>query len=85
MACKSEGEVFVSVEDNGPGVSDAEKEEVLQRFKRGSGEWKPGSGLGLYIVKMLVERYAGELVLEDVTPGLEKPGLRIRFTLKDAS
>ncbi|WP_082122733.1 PAS domain S-box protein [Methanoculleus sediminis] len=73
-------EVLVTVEDTGPGVPDAEKNEIFRRYekkKRGVGE-----GLGLYLVQILVERYGGRVWVEDRVPGTTGAGAAFRFTLK---
>ncbi|WMT88079.1 HAMP domain-containing histidine kinase [Pelagibacterium sp. 26DY04] len=54
--------VTIVVEDNGPGLTDAEAEQVLRRGVR-LDEKTPGSGLGLDIVKELVDIYGGDLTL----------------------
>lgn len=74
--------VYVQVSDDGPGISNETKPEVFRRFKRGKGEMEQGSGLGLYIVKMLVDRYGGDIKIEDSYPGGEKPGVSVCFNLK---
>jgi signal transduction histidine kinase len=61
----------VVVEDNGPGVPEAEQAAVLQRFYRGEGaRLAPGSGLGLSIVQAIVRLHGFALRLEDARPGL---------------
>jgi two-component system sensor histidine kinase TctE len=52
LARLPEGDLELSVVDNGPGISDAQRERLLQRWAQGSaGEaLKQGSGLGLSIV-----------------------------------
>ena len=54
--------VIFKVEDNGPGL---EKEQLTKVFGRGFriDEQKPGTGLGLNIVKDIVESYKGEVWL----------------------
>lgn len=52
----------VCVEDDGPGLTEAETEKVLRRGVR-LDEKTPGSGLGLDIVKELVDVYGGRLTL----------------------
>ncbi len=71
------GHVFyrVAVEDNGPGIPDARKEEVFRRFKRGQTTAR-GTGLGLYIVKSLVESFNGHVHVEDTVPGDNTKGSR---------
>jgi signal transduction histidine kinase len=50
------GRVLVSVQDNGPGVPDAMKQQIFDRFTQGRGRpGRGGSGLGLNIVKEFVE------------------------------
>ncbi len=75
---------IVSVEDTGPGISDELKEVLFNRFKKGA-EAGSGKGLGLYISRMLVERYGGRIWVEDRVPGAPHEGTVIRFTLKKAS
>ncbi len=52
------------VADDGPGIPEAERDAVLQRFRRGSGATATGSGLGLSIVQRIAELHGGELRLE---------------------
>lgn len=54
--------VVIVVEDNGTGLTEAEAKEVLRRGVR-LDEKTPGSGLGLDIVKELVDIYGGDLKL----------------------
>ena len=59
--------VRVDISDNGPGIPDARKEAIFDRSLMGL--TKPVSrGLGLYLVKRLVENYAGEVWVEDRIP-----------------
>ncbi len=44
------------------------KARLFQRFSRGQTKAK-GSGLGLYLVKTLVEHYGGDINVEDRIPG----------------
>ena len=65
------GRAVLAVEDNGPGVPDAERELVLRRFYRvDHSRTTPGSGLGLSLVAAVVELHGAELRLEDARPGL---------------
>ena len=58
--------VEVRVSDNGPGILDDKKEKIFEAFERASNI--KGSGLGLTIVKMIVELHGGEVWVEDNKP-----------------
>lgn len=59
----SNEEVVVRIADNGPGIADSQKEHVFEpSTKRGD---SPGDGLGLSLVKRLVESYGGRVWFED--------------------
>jgi len=61
----------IEVTDNGPGVPEAERDAVLQRFYRAARTRnEPGSGLGLSIVTAIARMHHFTLVLEDAKPGL---------------
>lgn len=61
----------VEVADNGPGVPEAERDAVLQRFYRAArSRTEAGSGLGLSIVTAIARMHHFTLVLEDARPGL---------------
>ena len=57
-----DGEAFVAVLDEGPGLAADEAERVFERFARGSASRNgaPGTGLGLAIVRTLARRWGGE-------------------------
>ena len=58
------GQVMVlQVEDNGPGIPEAERELVFQPFYRALGTNVDGSGLGLAIVKEIADRHAAQLTV----------------------
>lgn len=76
-----DGVVEVSVEDTGPGVPDPVKPLLFTRFTRGTNT-RSGKGLGLYITRMLVERYGGRIRIEDRVPGQPGEGAAFRFTLQ---
>ncbi|MDT0574227.1 ATP-binding protein [Streptomyces sp. DSM 3412] len=74
-------EVVLSVLDEGPGMSDAEKSRAFDRFWRGQGlTGKSGSGLGLAVVKQLVTDDNGTVALKDAPGG----GLCVALTLRAA-
>jgi two-component system sensor histidine kinase TctE len=66
----------LSVEDNGPGLSDEDRAHVFQRFWRAS-EQPGGCGLGLAIVREIARRHGGDATVEPVVPR----GLRVVLTL----
>jgi signal transduction histidine kinase len=79
VAIRSEqdgGMVVVNVDDDGPGLPVAMREEVMRRGVRAD-EAAPGSGLGLAIVGELAQLYEGTIALEDSPLG----GLRAKLRL----
>jgi signal transduction histidine kinase len=58
-------EVVLSVADHGPGISDELRERIFDKFVRGRGDAVSGTGLGLYIVKRVVEAHGGEVSVVD--------------------
>ena len=52
---------LVSVLDRGPGVTAEDAERIFDRFKRGADAFSPGMGLGLYMVRSLVEAQGGRV------------------------
>ncbi len=62
----------ISVSDNGPGISAADRLRVLKRFVRlEESRTKPGTGLGLSLVAAVARLHHGEIRLEDNKPGLK--------------
>jgi two-component system sensor histidine kinase TctE len=59
------GAAVLKVEDNGPGIPQDERANVLERFHRGSAALQsPGSGLGLAIVREIAATHDAEVRLE---------------------
>lgn len=76
----SEGKkVKLIVTDNGPGIPDIDSHRVFDRFYRGEkAKRMPGSGLGLFLTKSMVEAHAGTIrLLKD----LDLKGCRIEISL----
>ncbi len=71
LHARSEADAAVlEVSDNGPGVPAAEREAVFRRLYRGdSSRSQRGLGLGLSMVKAIVEAHGGAVAIEDVTGG----------------
>ncbi|QZO02250.1 sensor histidine kinase [Chenggangzhangella methanolivorans] len=75
-ATKAQPSARLTVDDDGPGLTDAQFSEVMARGRR-LDETKPGSGLGLAIVNELAAMYGGSVELRRSAMG----GLRCELTL----
>ncbi len=74
---RSDGMAEISVADNGPGIAEAEKTKVVERFYRGdASRGTPGVGLGLSLVQAVAKLHGSTLELTD-----QKPGLRVALTI----
>jgi signal transduction histidine kinase len=63
--------IAISVADRGPGIPDADRGRVVERFVRlEQSRSEPGSGLGLSLASAVARLHGGELKLEDNHPGL---------------
>ncbi|MBI1385697.1 MAG: histidine kinase [Rhizobiales bacterium] len=71
--------LVIDIDDDGPGLSVAQREAAMKRGQR-LDESKPGSGLGLSIVRDLTGLYQGRFRLADAPLG----GLRARLELPEA-
>ncbi len=72
--------VLLWVQDNGPGVPSQDVPSLFQRFFRGSQEGAAtatGTGLGLYLVRQLVQAHGGSIWYEDVPGGGAKFVVRL--------
>jgi signal transduction histidine kinase len=81
---RSSGEVEFSVTDTGPGVPEADRERVVQRFVRlENSRNEPGSGLGLSLVAAVAEAHGGRLELAEGPGKVGEigPGLRVALVL----
>jgi signal transduction histidine kinase len=64
--------IALSVEDHGPGIPEADRGRVVERFVRlEQSRSEPGSGLGLSLASAVARLHGGELRLEDNHPGLK--------------
>jgi two-component system osmolarity sensor histidine kinase EnvZ len=66
--------VWVTVDDDGPGISPDRRESVFRPFESGSSS---GTGLGLTIARDIIRAHGGDITLEDSPLG----GLRARVRL----
>lgn len=75
------GTMTIEIEDDGPGISDARKEVMVEPFVRGDDarnmDESSGFGLGLSIARSIVLAHAGEFSLNDRQPN----GLIVRIRL----
>jgi signal transduction histidine kinase len=66
----------LSVEDTGIGIPEEDSPHLFQRFRRGRNAASvPGSGLGLAVVRAIVEGHGGQVRAENTAEGA-------RFTVK---
>jgi two-component system, OmpR family, sensor kinase len=78
---REESRAVLQVEDNGPGIPEAELTRIVEPFVRGRGVVEDGSGLGLSIVSRIAQRLNGSLSLENISGGA---GLRATVSLPAA-
>jgi len=81
LAARREGSrCVVSVEDNGPGIPEVERERVFRRLYRlDKSRSTPGNGLGLSLVKAIADLHGATIDLID-----NAPGLRVRVLFNDS-
>ena len=73
--------VMIEVTNTGRTISEQEATYIFDRFRRGKGRWTPGTGLGLALVKSLVQHLNGTIAVES-TPITEDGNLsNICFTV----
>ncbi len=65
----TEERVTVHIADNGPGIPDERKDEIFGRGEKGLES--SGTGLGLYLVDTLLDRYDGDVYVTDGEDGSE--------------
>jgi signal transduction histidine kinase len=67
VGCRAaNGTVRISVADDGPGIPEAQRDNVFGRSRDGLDD--PAAGLGLYLVDRLVDSYTGDVRVEDNEP-----------------
>ena len=68
-----------TVRDRGPGISDADRPHVFDRFYRAdAARGKPGSGLGLAIVKQIIDAHGGRVWIEPAAGGGTSAGFALQ-------
>ena len=82
LAAVAEGSLRITVADEGPGLSPADRARAGERFFRAdSARATPGYGLGLSLVRAVAGLHGGELALADTHPGARPPGLSATLVL----
>jgi signal transduction histidine kinase len=78
------GSLRVDVEDQGPGVAPEDRRLIFEKFGRsGSGEGKPGTGLGLFIARSIAEAHGG--TIEVAARGAHGATFTLQLPLGDPS
>lgn len=69
---QNDGQVAITVADNGPGITPDRHEEAIKRFGRlDAARHAAGAGLGLSLVSTVAHLHGGHLMLDDNGPGLK--------------
>jgi len=66
-----EGHILLSVSDHGPGVPEADRDRIFERFFRLGNEdtrSTKGTGIGLYLVRQLVQMQGGTIIVRQNGP-----------------
>ena len=72
--------IVLRVRDHGPGVSLEDRERIFERFARGAASvGTRGSGIGLSIVRLLIEAMGGSVQVGDGAGGGAVFALRLRL------
>ncbi len=69
--CQNDGKTFLVVSDKGPGIPDGEKMLIFDKFYRVGDEnvrKSKGTGLGLFIVKEVLQNHDADISVRDNTP-----------------
>lgn len=61
--------IEVAVADRGPGIPPDQREAIFERFHRGANHSEQGTGIGLYLVRALVQAHGGTVRVEDRPDG----------------
>ncbi len=77
---RRDGECVMTVEDSGPGIPEPLRERVFEPFFRGPGaaaSHEPGAGLGLAVVRAIVNRHGGSIAAGESPLGGTRMTMRI--------
>ena len=78
LTADAQGQPFLEVEDDGPGIAAQERTQVLERFYRVPGTVGEGNGLGLAIAAEIARVHHSVLEMGE---GAQGHGLRVRLVL----
>ncbi|HYW21072.1 MAG TPA: GAF domain-containing sensor histidine kinase [Nodularia sp. (in: cyanobacteria)] len=73
-------QVIIKVTNTGRAISEEEATYIFDKFRRGKGRWHPGTGLGLALVKSLVQHLNGAIAVESRQIS-DSPLSEVSFTL----
>jgi signal transduction histidine kinase len=84
---REQDEIVLSVADNGIGIAEADQARVFEKFVHGTGGAgrKSGAGLGLSLVKSLIELHGGAVTLISVQGKGTTVSCRLPVAVKPAS
>lgn len=71
LACRinpSAATLDIQVTDDGAGIADSEKEKIFEPFYQINPQHKSGTGIGLSLVKNLVDAHKGSITVTDALP-----------------
>jgi signal transduction histidine kinase len=72
----------VTIQDNGPGVPEAYRDRIFDRFYRIAGSGQTGSGIGLSLVARIVASHHAQI---EVGPGPDNHGFNVTVYFADAA
>ena len=75
---ETDGRAFIEVEDSGPGIPEAQRKQVFERFYRIPGSPGNGCGLGLAIVSEIAQLHGATVQLDSGETGGLRVGIRFR-------
>ena len=79
-AHQQNGRAALEVSDTGPGIPEAERDTVFDRFVRlEPSRSTPGNGLGLSLVRAVAQLHNGTIQLGETQAGTRHPGLKVRL------
>lgn len=64
-------QITISIKDYGPGISETDKQKIFEKFYRAGNEAtrsSRGTGLGLYLIKQIVQKHGGSISVKDNHP-----------------